>query len=118
MIRFMKESQKQAWFIENDIIWYPVKEILNTGKIEDVYNIEVKEDHTYTANNMITFNCQDFSVAGKQKGSVWTCKDCGHEYNPLTVHWSQRDQILQPTLYTFWIAKHNDIANFLLTVVA
>lgn len=36
--------------------------------------------------------CQDFSVAGKQKGSVWTCKDCGHEYNPLTVHWSERDK--------------------------
>ena len=36
--------------------------------------------------------CQDFSVAGKQKGSVWTCKDCGCEYNPLTVHWSERDK--------------------------
>lgn len=36
--------------------------------------------------------CQDFSVAGKQKGSVWTCKDCGHEYNPLIVHWSERDK--------------------------
>lgn len=36
--------------------------------------------------------CQDFSVAGKQKGSVWTCKHCGHEYNPLTVHWSERDK--------------------------
>lgn len=36
--------------------------------------------------------CQDFSVAGKQKGSVWTCKECGHEYNPLTVHWSKRDK--------------------------
>ena len=36
--------------------------------------------------------CQDFSVAGKQKGSVWTCKDCGHQYNPLTVHWSERDK--------------------------
>lgn len=40
---------------------------------------------------------QDFSVAGKQKGSVWTCKDCvddngkHFEYNPLTVHWSKRD---------------------------
>lgn len=92
MIRFMKESQKRAWFIENDIVWYPIKEILDTGKIENVYNIEVKEDHTYTANNMITYNCQDFSVAGKQKGSVWTCKECGHEYNPLTVHWSKRDK--------------------------
>ena len=36
--------------------------------------------------------CQDFSVAGKQKGSVWTCKNCGHEYNPLIVHWSERDK--------------------------
>lgn len=36
--------------------------------------------------------CQDFSVAGKQKGSVWTCKECGHEYNPLTVYWSKRDE--------------------------
>ena len=27
--------------------------------------------------------CQDFSVAGKQKGSVWTCKDCEHEYLSL-----------------------------------
>ena len=36
--------------------------------------------------------CQDFSVAGKQKGSVWTCKECGHEYNPLTVHWNERDK--------------------------
>ena len=92
MIRFMKESQKQAWFIEDNIVWYPVKEITDLNKQEDVYNIEVEEDHTYTVNNMIVYNCQDFSVAGKQKGSVWTCKDCGHEYNPLTVHWSERDK--------------------------
>ena len=39
--------------------------------------------------------CQDFSVAGKQKGSVWTCKECGCEYNPLTVHWSKRDKCPQ-----------------------
>lgn len=34
--------------------------------------------------------CQDFSIAGKQKGSVWVCKDCGEEYNPLTVHYTNR----------------------------
>ena len=34
--------------------------------------------------------CQDFSIAGEQKGSVWTCCDCKHEYNPLMVHWSKR----------------------------
>lgn len=36
--------------------------------------------------------CQDFSVAGEQKGSVWTCDDCKHEYNPLMVHWSKRGE--------------------------
>lgn len=35
--------------------------------------------------------CQDFSISGKLKGSVWTCKECGHEYNPLTVHWNERN---------------------------
>ena len=91
MIRFRTKDNKHLWFIENDIVWYPIKEIKNTNRIENVFNIEVEENHTYTANNIITFNCQDFSVAGKQKGSVWTCKECGHEYNPLTVHWSKRD---------------------------
>ena len=35
--------------------------------------------------------CQDFSVAGKQNGSVWICTECDHRYNPLTVHYSERD---------------------------
>lgn len=34
--------------------------------------------------------CQDLSVAGKQAGARWKCRDCGHEYNPLTVHYSHR----------------------------
>lgn len=34
--------------------------------------------------------CQDFSVAGKGAGSMWRCRDCGHEYNPITVHYSKR----------------------------
>ena len=89
-VRFRTNDCKHLWFIEDDIVWYPVKEIKNTNRVENVFNIEVEEDHTYTANNIITFNCQDFSISGKQKGSVWTCKECGHEYNPLTVHWSKR----------------------------
>lgn len=36
--------------------------------------------------------CQDFSVAGKQKGAAWTCKQCGYTYNPLEVHYSHRNQ--------------------------
>lgn len=92
MIRFMKSNVFHRWFIENDIVWLPVRKITSTGRKENVYNIEVQDDHTYTANNMITYNCQDFSVAGKQAGSKWKCNDCEHEYNPLTVHFSKRHQ--------------------------
>lgn len=92
-IRFSKnKNKKYSWFIEENIVWYPVKSIEKTSKIENVFNIEVEEDHTYTANNAITYNCQDFSVAGKGKGSLWTCKDCGHEYNPIHQHYTKRDK--------------------------
>lgn len=63
-----------------------VSEDLNLGDITKV-----------DENNLKPFNficggspCQDFSVAGKQAGSKWKCADCGHEYNPLTVHYSER----------------------------
>lgn len=36
--------------------------------------------------------CQDFSNAGIRKGAVWTCRECGHQYNPLQVHYSRRSQ--------------------------
>ena len=39
--------------------------------------------------------CQDFSIAGKQKGSRWHCNDCNADYNPLTVHFSERNKCPQ-----------------------
>lgn len=36
--------------------------------------------------------CQDFSIAGKQGGAAWTCKSCGHTYNPLEAHYTMRDK--------------------------
>lgn len=53
-------------------------------------------------NNLAEFNmicggspCQDFSIAGKQKGSRWHCNDCNADYNPLTVHFSERNKCPQ-----------------------
>lgn len=63
-------------------------ESLNLGDITKVDETKLEDFNMICGGSP----CQDFSVAGKQKGSVWTCKDCGHEYNPLTVHWSQRDK--------------------------
>lgn len=68
-----------------------VDESLNLGDITKVNETELKPFNMICGGSP----CQDFSVAGKQKGSVWTCKDCGHEYNPLTVHWSKRDKCPQ-----------------------
>lgn len=65
-----------------------VDESLNLGDITKVDETQLEPFNMICGGSP----CQDFSVAGKQKGSVWTCKDCGHEYNPLTVHWSERDK--------------------------
>ena len=65
-----------------------VDESLNLGDITKVDETKLEPFNMICGGSP----CQDFSVAGKQKGSVWTCKDCGHEYNPLTVHWSERNK--------------------------
>lgn len=39
--------------------------------------------------------CQDFSIAGNRKGSVWECKDCGAKYNPIQQHYFKRDVCVQ-----------------------
>lgn len=67
---------------------HDTSEDLNLGDI-------TKVDETRIAPfNMICGGspCQDFSLAGKQAGAVWTCRDCGHTYNPLQVHYSRRDR--------------------------
>lgn len=68
-----------------------VDESLNLGDITKVNETKLKQFNMICGGSP----CQDFSVAGKQKGSVWTCKECGHEYNPLTVHWSKRGKCPQ-----------------------
>ncbi len=54
-------------FYEDGHIWYPIKSI---KKIEpqNVYDIEVEENHSFTVQNTVVHNCQDLSVAGKGLG--------------------------------------------------
>lgn len=68
-IRFDKKQNKQdngIWLNNNLYGRFVSKEKIN--KQVQVYNIEVEEDHSYVANNLIIKNCQTFSVAGNQKG--------------------------------------------------
>ena len=67
---------------------HDVDESKNLGDITKVDETELDDFNVICGGSP----CQDFSVAGKQKGSVWTCKECGHEYNPLIVHWNERDK--------------------------
>lgn len=94
MIRFNPNTNGNEHYnvdFENMCVWYPIKGVVDTGEKCDVYNIEVDNHHTYIAGNAIVHNCQDFSVAGKQGGTVWTCKECEHTYNPLEAHFTKRD---------------------------
>lgn len=71
-------------FYEDGYIWFPISSIEQIEEKQMVYNIEVTEDHTYTANGAIVHNCQDFSQAGKQRGGekgsgtrsslLWQCE--------------------------------------------
>lgn len=54
-------------FYEDGHIWYPIKEITEIAP-ENVYDIEVEKNHSFTVQNIMVHNCQDLSNAGLQKG--------------------------------------------------
>lgn len=92
-VSFSKAKNKYLhYYVKDDYILYPVSSVKSKKIKKTVYNIEVEEDHTYSVQFNICYNCTDFSTAGQQKGSVWTCLDCGHKYNPIEQHYSKRDE--------------------------
>ena len=68
LLRFNPNKNKQdKAFYEKGYIWYPFNKLVMDEK-ENVYNIEVENDHSYVIQGCISKNCQDFSLAGKQAG--------------------------------------------------
>ena len=95
-IVFKKEKCKQdKAFYENNYIWYPIKEISYIGK-ENVYDIEVENDHSFTIQNTIVHNCQDLSLAGKGKGMSDTSTRSGllWEVERILTECENKPQIL------------------------
>lgn len=84
MVRYQLSNYKKCWYNDGKFIWYPIKKVNDMCREEVIYNITVEDDHTYTANNITCFNCQDFSNAGKQAGGekgsgtrsslLWECQ--------------------------------------------
>lgn len=68
-LRYFKQNKKKTMSANVDGgVFSPCKVNKSTGESQVVYNMEVEEDNTYTANNIVVHNCQKFSVAGKQGG--------------------------------------------------
>ena len=66
-VGFQKERKKQSkYHISNGIVWNPVREVSLSPGLVKVFNLEVEEDNSYTANSAIVHNCQGFSMTGKR----------------------------------------------------
>lgn len=61
-------KNNRSAFIENNAGWGLCRKSEPTSRRETVYNIEVEEDNSYTANGVVVHNCQAFSISGKRGG--------------------------------------------------
>lgn len=69
VMRFKETNDPQdKAFYEDGYLWMPINHIEQKNEMVRVYNMEVEEDHSYTANGAIVHNCQSVSQAGLQHG--------------------------------------------------
>ena len=80
-------SEIDKYAIKSFGLIHNIDENINYGDVCLIDETKLPDFDLYTFGSP----CQDFSVAGKQKGATWTCKDCKNEYNPLDVHYSKRN---------------------------
>ncbi|MGL5717273.1 MAG: DNA cytosine methyltransferase [Paraclostridium sp.] len=85
-------SEIDKYAIQSYCAIHNVDPILNLGDVSniDYSTLTIKPD-------LVTGGspCQDFSVSGKNKGSVWTCNECKTEYNPIQQHFYKRDKCIK-----------------------
>ena len=65
---FQFSLRPKEQIIRKDKICVQIKNLYREEKQLKVFNFEVENDNSYTVNNVIVHNCQDISIAGKQKG--------------------------------------------------
>lgn len=100
----LKLAYKLALVDNSEIKWIPINSITNTHKFEEVYDIEVENTHSFTANGVIAHNCQSFSVAGKQHGGekgsgtrsslLWNSVEIIRHCKPKFVIWENVKNVL------------------------
>ena len=62
------ETQSDSMIFEDNYVWVSVSEANYTPYKSNVYDIRVKDNHSFTVQNCIVHNCTDLSSAGKQRG--------------------------------------------------
>ena len=95
---------KNINYTDDDYLYSRVRKISNRKELLDVYNLEVENTHTYCVNNVAVHNCQDFSIAGKQKGGdkgaetrsslMWNTVDIVEYCKPKYVLWENVKNLL------------------------
>lgn len=56
-------------FYQDGFVWCNVKKIRRGKENNEVFNLSVKDEHTYTVYGIAVHNCQPFSLAGRRKGA-------------------------------------------------
>lgn len=64
----LNDRKQDKSFYEDGYCWFPIREAQHMNEETFVYNMEVEEDNSYTANGAIVHNCQSISQAGLQHG--------------------------------------------------
>lgn len=62
------ETQSDSMIFEDNYVWVSVESASYTPYKASVYDISVKDNHSFTVQNCIVHNCTDLSSAGKQRG--------------------------------------------------
>lgn len=68
--RKSEDVTRREMFYEDGYIWCPIRSVEYSETQENVYDIEVEDSHSFTANGVSVLNCTDFSIAGKQMGGT------------------------------------------------
>lgn len=60
-------SLQDKAFYENGFLWFPVNGVEESDD-ENVFDLSVEDNHSFTVQGVIVHNCQDLSFAGKKAG--------------------------------------------------
>ena len=89
------ETQSDYMIFEDNYVWVSVDSVSYTPYKASVYDISVKDNHSFTVQNCIVHNCTDLSSAGKQRGFekgsgtssslLWECQRLIEGKNPKAL---------------------------------